>query len=148
MNDLVVLDANVIAKLIVDEPNSELAARLFEREDLVFCTPSHALAELLEVVCRKVREGRASEQQLRQALLWLPGSFISVPIEALLELAADIAPAHAISIYDALYVALASERENRLVTDDRKLVARLSGTGLAPHVIALDEADRVLGQSS
>lgn len=148
MNDLVILDANIIAKLIVDEPNSALAARLFDREDLVFCAPSHALAEVLEVVCRKVRDGSASELQLREALLWLPGSFVIVAIESLLDLATDFALAHAISVYDAFYVALACGRDGRLVTDDRKLVARLSGTGLAHYVVALDEAERIFDPTS
>lgn len=81
MNEALVLDANVIVKLLFEEPRSENAQQLFDDERFLFWTPAHAFAEVTEVVCRKVRLGAAQERQLREALVWPPGSFVVVPIE-------------------------------------------------------------------
>lgn len=144
MNELLVLDANIIVKLLVEEPRSDIAQQIFDDERFVFYTPAHALAEVVEVLCRKIRLREADEQQLRQALIWLPGSFLTVPVETLLERAVDLALKNAIGIYDALYVALALDRDIRLVTDDQRLANRLKGSLAGERIVLLTDALHVL----
>lgn len=144
MNEPLVLDANIIVKLLVDEPRSQIAQQIFDDERFVFYTPAHSLAEVIEVLCRKIRRGEADERQLREALIWLPGSFLTVPVETLLERAVDLALQNAVGIYDALYVALALERGIRLVTDDQRLIKRLEGSSAGERIVLLADALRVL----
>ncbi|MDP3411173.1 type II toxin-antitoxin system VapC family toxin [Bosea sp. (in: a-proteobacteria)] len=144
MNEPLVLDANIIVKLLVNEPRSEIAQQIFDDDRFVFYTPAHALAEVIEVLCRKVRRGEADERQLREALIWLPGSFVAVPVETLIERAVDLAIQNAIGIYDALYVALALDHDIRLVTDDQRLANRLRGYPASERVVLLEDALRVL----
>lgn len=140
MADGLVLDANVIVKLVVEEPRSTLAQAIFDDERFDFWIPSHALAEVMEVLCRKLRRGEIGEAQLREAGNWLPGTFLTVPLDNLLDAALDIALRNCVSIYDLVYLALACARDLRLVTDDRRFVERLSGVEERQRTVLLEHA--------
>jgi predicted nucleic acid-binding protein len=140
MVEAAILDANVLAKLVVQEHDSEIARRVFDVEELIFYAPSHALAEVFEVVCRQTKDNHERLQQLRQALLWLPGSVVIVPIETLLEKAVELALEFKASIYDSLYVALSVEREIPLVTADEKLAKKFASSRSAERIILLANA--------
>jgi len=56
---------------------------------------------------------------------------VRTPTFALMPDALDLALTHAISAYDACYVALASRLGRPLVTADQRLVQKLAGTACA-----------------
>ena len=87
-----------------------------------FVIPDLFWAELGNVLCKAVRQGRSTvadaEEFLRRAKnLELP----AFPSEELAESAFAIAQTHNRSFYDSIYVALAVSRQATLVTADEKL---------------------------
>lgn len=139
MNRAVVLDASVIVKWVVAETQSNLAAALIEQDEPFFYIPGHALAEVFEALLRKLRKGEIVKEQLLIATLSLPGSFVSVDVDQLVSDATRLASDLSLSMYDALYAALAITREATLVTDDRKLAAAMSEAGQAERVVLLSD---------
>ena len=137
MNEVLVLDASVIAKLIANEPGSAIAERLFADERFSFIIPGHALAEVCEAVCRKIRKGEAVERQLTVSLFPLSRAFETISIERLVEPSMRLSLDHGISFYDALYVALAVERNVRLLTEDTKLCRAFAATKLERRLVSL-----------
>lgn len=124
----VVLDASFMVKLLVEEPGSQLSKAVFEAYDLSgarFFMPGHAPAEVMEVLRRKLNRGMVSYHQLEDAADILPKMAIAVPVSDMLVSSWSIATALGVTIYDALYVALADRRSGILVTSDIKLVERL-----------------------
>ena len=137
MSEVLVLDASIIAKLIADEPGSAVAERLFVDERFSFIIPGHALAEVCESVCRKIRKGEAVEKQMTVSLFPLSRAFETVSVERLIEPSMRLSLDHGVSFYDALYVALAVERNVRLLTEDKKLCRVFAATKLARHFVSL-----------
>ncbi|MEO8051533.1 MAG: type II toxin-antitoxin system VapC family toxin [Acidobacteriota bacterium] len=125
--NFLVLDASVAAKwfLLADEPLKDEALDLLARSadgQIGFIVPDLFWAELGNVLCKAVRQGRSTaadaEQSLRKAKsMDLP----AVPSADLVEAAFGIAQKHGRSFYDAIYVALAVVHNATLVTADEKL---------------------------
>lgn len=124
---LLVLDVSVAAKwfLLAEEPLKDQAMNLLARSqegEIEFIVPDLFWAELGNVLCKAVRQGRftarAAEESLRRAmLLEIP----TVSSAELVEAAFVIAQKYGRSFYDSLYVALAVSRGATLVTADEKL---------------------------
>jgi predicted nucleic acid-binding protein len=133
---MLVVDASVAVKTVVEEPQSHIARRIFaETERLI--VPAHFLGEIGEVLVRRWRAGEVSPQQLRLIQVAWPWSFVVVPLELVFERAFDIAMDAGASFYDALYVAVAERREAALVTADNRLLNCLAGTPWAGRAISL-----------
>ena len=125
--NLLVLDASVALKwfLIADEPLKDRAMQLLARSQegtIDFVIPDLFWAELGNVLCKAVRQGRSTatdaEESLRRAKkLELP----AVSSEELAESAFAIAQTHNRPFYDSIYVALAVSRRATLITADEKL---------------------------
>jgi predicted nucleic acid-binding protein len=127
----VVLDASFLIKLLVEEPGSRLSKATFEAYEHAgnrFLVPGHAYAEVLEVIRRKLNKGMATTPQLRRAAKILPTLATAVPLPELLASGYLVALELGITVYDALYVALADQRSSILLTSDIKLVERLRNT--------------------
>jgi len=132
-----VLDASLIAKLVLDEPGSRearaLAARLAdEAEELR--APCIALAEAANAVWkhhavhREITREEYREAMARLRELW---SLIeSRAVEELLPRAAEIAAETHVTLYDALYAALAEETGETLYTFDKRLANALKDTAV------------------
>ena len=96
-----VVDASVLAKLFVAEEGSERTRALLETASEIW-TSAHALAELAEVLCRKVALGEVSREQCRLALDVAVRLVSSEPLNGIVGAAAQIAQDLNLSVYDTL----------------------------------------------
>jgi predicted nucleic acid-binding protein len=122
-----VVDASVAANWVVEEADSDLAASLRQCEALF--APSHWRAEAANAVWSKFYKGELSGEQARSRIMLLGSAPLhETAIADLMQPAADIALECRVTIYDALYVALAVARQVPLATADRRLCATLRGS--------------------
>jgi predicted nucleic acid-binding protein len=122
----VVVDASVAAKWVVEEDHSAQAALLLACD--ACHAPDHWRAEAVNVLWSKVFRGDlAAPDAAERMTVLLRAPVIDTPIATLLPHAFAIAVAHIVTIYDALYVALAEQRDIPLVTADERLIRRLAG---------------------
>lgn len=125
MNEAVV-DASAAVKWVLDEPHAAAAARLLDGARLH--APDHWLAEAMNAVWGRVWRGElVAEQGAERIRILLRAPVKGVPLADLAPAAFGIAAAEGVTIYDALYVALAEARSLPLVTGDARLMRRLSG---------------------
>ncbi len=129
-----VIDTSALIRLFVpDGPiHSELEAafnRAASGAD-VLLAPQLLLAETANVLLRKQRRGELSAQELGELLQ----AIVALPIRLcehgpLLLPATVLAQAHGLTVYDALYLAVAEQHSARLITSDDALnkVARATG---------------------
>jgi predicted nucleic acid-binding protein len=123
-----VIDASVAAKWVVEEADSDAAIALNACEALH--APSHWQAEAANVVWAKAFRGELSADEVRRRIALLASAPIrETAITDLMHPATDIALACRVTIYDALYVALAEALRLPLVTADRRLHTALQTNG-------------------
>lgn len=120
-----VIDASVVAKRLVPEPESDQARALFLRwaeGDMDLLAPDILAVEIANMLWKRAVRGflRADtvmvlyrEFQELQVPLW--------PCERFAEQALQVALRHEHPVYDCLYVALAAQVGAELVTADEKL---------------------------
>ena len=123
-----ILDSNVLIKLIVNEPNSEKARRRIREvieENFSLYTIDIALAESLNALWKHVklhrdlqkREAESAAKDLKE----LYDSLNVVTARELLDEAVETALTWDITVYDSLYVAAAKKLRATLYTADQKL---------------------------
>ena len=117
-----VVDASVAIKWFVPEVHSDAALRLLDG-DKVLLAPDLLIPELGNIVWKKVRRGEMDERTGREVLR----AFALVPLQIhpsrpLLDLAFDVAHGTGTTVYDGMYVALATTQGCPLATADRKLL--------------------------
>ena len=134
-----IIDASIIVKLCIEETGSAAAKAIFESGGK-FATPDHAYAEVAEVLTRKVRLGQAVFGQMVLATRNIGAEIEFLKLPELVSSAMAISMETGASVYDCLYVAAADRLKSQLVTADRRLVERLSGTRYAQLLIPLDSA--------
>ena len=136
-----VIDASVAMQWFFAEPYFEAAARLLEDRntlaapDLLFCEVGNAL-------WKRMRRGELSADEGGSMLHALTRAQIDIhPCSSgqLLGLALQIAGETQTSVYDSVYVSLATMISWPLVTADRKLFDRMAGTVHAPHLRWLED---------
>jgi len=134
-----VVDASVVAKWLVAEPDSQAASELARVPGLA--APDLLLAEVGNVLWKRMRRGELSTDKALQAAQVLSLAEIELlPSRPLLVRAMEIARDADHPVYDCFYLALAESREEPLVTEDRRML-RLGGTGSARvEVLSLQEA--------
>ncbi len=115
-----VIDASVVVKALVLEEYSEQASELFFAADVVLWAPAHMLAEAAEVLERKRRDGKITEDQFSEAVASLPGAAVSISLDLLISDAVALARTLNHSVYDCLYLAAARRRQVPLITADGK----------------------------
>ena len=131
-----VIDTSALIRLFVPDgplhPEVETAFnRAASGADLVLA-PQLLLVEAANVLLRKRRRGELSAQELGELLQAIE----SLPIrlcehEPLILPACALAEAHGLSVYDALYLALAERHGARLITSDDALDKVARNLGLA-----------------
>ena len=123
-----ILDSNVLIKLIVNEPNSEKARRRIREaieENFSLYTIDIALAESLNALWKHVKLHR--DLQKREAgsaakdLKELYDSLNVITTRELLDESVETALTWDITVYDSLYVAAAKKLRATLYTADQKL---------------------------
>ncbi len=139
MLDEVVCDASVAVKCLFDEDGSAEALELVRRSPLI--APDFILVELASVAATKVKRGEAPLQRAALALTRASDLFAELtPAIALHEHAFALATLGKISVYDALYLALAEKRGLIVMTADQRLVRAAMGAGLEHRVRLLINA--------
>jgi predicted nucleic acid-binding protein len=133
-----VLDASVAAKCLFTEPASD-AARALVISSASTIAPDFIFTELASVASKKVKRGETSKHFAMEALVRAPGLLTMVaPSRPLVTRAFEFAVEYGVSAYDGLYLALADTKQMKVITADRRLVARaqLAGrlTGLVAHL--------------
>jgi predicted nucleic acid-binding protein len=127
-----VLDASVSIKWFVDEENSDLArALLGQMTDAAtrFHIPNLFYVELANVLWKCVQRQRLSAESARDAVSAIRAlTFVSHPMELLIDGALDIAMRHGVTAYDASYVALAESLGLPMITADDKLQRKLANS--------------------
>ncbi|MBF0135776.1 MAG: type II toxin-antitoxin system VapC family toxin [Magnetococcales bacterium] len=101
--------------------------------------PEWLVAEVTSVAWKMVKADMATDALVHRMLKELPIYFSLVPMAGLSHSAYRLSRELNHSPYDCYYLALA-ERENApMVTADRRLVSKLTGTSWASMVIPLDQ---------
>jgi predicted nucleic acid-binding protein len=117
-----IVDASIAVKWLLDEEGSEQARKAVQGRDLA--APAFLRLEVFHVVWRRSRRGEATDSQLRDTLPALNKIIARFERdEPLVGRAAEIAAAHALAIYDCLYLALALQNEAAIITADQKQFA-------------------------
>jgi predicted nucleic acid-binding protein len=134
-----VVDASVAAKWVVAEVGSDAARRVLEGPGPLIA-PDLLVAEVGNVLGKKVARKAISRRHAQEAMVWLPELFDRLfDSAALAPRALEIAVEHGATVYDSLYVALAEAAggDAVLVTADTDLSALASKAGLPRQRIAL-----------
>lgn len=128
-----VLDASVAVKWFLPAKSEPLAAEAlalyqnYQRQNIGFIVPDIFWAEIGSAFWKAIRAGRVQKISAHAAITeLLQCEFPTVAIATLLENAFLIATTFERSIYDSLYVALASQSGAELVTADEKLANALA----------------------
>jgi predicted nucleic acid-binding protein len=134
MPDSVVLDASVAAKLYFTEASSD-AAEAAVRAAGGLIAPELLFLELASVAAKNVRRGTASMAAAATAMTLVRDLLDeAAPLESLFVRAFQFAAQHGVSAYDGAYLALAEERDLKVLTADARLVRRVEAEGLA-HLV-------------
>lgn len=134
----IVVDASVALKWFIDEKDSPKALTLLASgEPLV--APTLIAAELCNAAWRLWRRGELAREQVAVVARRAPSLFVLLVSEIDLAMrASEICLDLLHPAYDCFYLALAEQENAPLVTADRRLAHRVSGTPWAGRVMALD----------
>ena len=124
MIDQLVVDACVVSKWLLPEPDSENAQRileLYQDDKIDLCAPSLLIPEVGHVLTKRVRRREITAAQARIAFEYMLLN-APVPVEnySILQSAFHLSAAHQTSYYDCLYLAVALEQRCDLVTADER----------------------------
>lgn len=134
-----VVDASVAVKWFVAETGSLIADELSASQHRLFA-PRLIITEVANTLSRKVIAGLMSATQARDHLRYLPFYLDNIiEIDHLIEPALENACIMRHPIYDLIYVELARRLDAKVVTADRRLIAKLAGTDLARFATFLSE---------
>lgn len=138
--NIFVIDASIAVKWVVEEDGTTEALALRRRAKLF--APELLVAECANILWKKVRRDELSKDEAFLAARLLQAADIEfLPTHSLMEAATRIAVELEHPAYDCLYLALAADRNSRLVTPDERFLHKLSqGHGLRDRVIGLRQA--------
>ncbi len=129
------VDASVGVKWALEEVHSEAARRLLDG-GYSLIIPDLFFPETGNILWKKARQGELAADEVPPALEAILSVNLAVHAsQPLISLAVEIALESGRTVYDSLYVALASSEDAPLVTADEKLFNALSQGPLAPHVV-------------
>lgn len=132
-----VVDASIVAKWFVLEPDSERARDVLAA-DVALMAPDLLVAEVANVLWKRERAGHVTAAQVDAALAELPLVFGELtPSSALAPHAMRIARELDHPVYDCLYLALGDAANATLITDDGRLARRVAGTSWEARVVSL-----------
>ena len=136
-----VIDASVLIKFFIPEILYEKAAELLQQVEsggIQLLAPDLIYAESGNILWKKCRLKELNRSQVEQISTVIENLPITVvPSKSLFHLALVIAMRYSITVYDALYLALARIHESPFLTADKKLVAALANTEWNKYVLWL-----------
>ena len=136
-----VVDASAALPWFVQTPHSQEALDLL-REDVAIMAPGLVLPELTNAAWKLVRAGRITAAHGRGLATAAPGAFDRlVASSLLLERAFTLAAELKHPVYDCMYLALAEIDRATLVTADKHLARKVSGTlgGRRVHLLGVSD---------
>lgn len=133
-----VVDASVALKWFVAEPDSGPARSLLAAgEDLI--APDLIVAELCNAAWRLRRRNEMTDEQVGIVASRAPHMFVErFPLDALAPRGSTIAVSLDHPVYDCFYLALAERVDVPVVTADRRLLAKVTGTPWESHAVHLE----------
>jgi predicted nucleic acid-binding protein len=130
-----VVDASVGAKWLFEENHSADSLRLLN-EDHLLHAPDIFLLELDSLLTKRIRRGEINAREGRTfRAAWRRFPVHLHPFSPLLDPAFEIAARTGCSLYDCLYVSLASLLGGVWVTADRRLYDGMAAGPFAPHLL-------------
>jgi predicted nucleic acid-binding protein len=133
---LYVIDAGVVVKWFISEVDSDIAHQLLERYLQGVDTPvapDLLIAECGNVLWRRCRQGDITPEEATESLADLLTLQVPlVPATSLVQSALQLALQYQRTVYDALYLTLAQERNCDLITADERFFNALSAQ--FPHL--------------
>ena len=134
-----VVDASVACKWFVAEIDTGAAEALVASGQMLLA-PDLIAPEVCNVAWLKLRRGEIGAEQAEAMVDGLPDLLDElVPSMQLASRALEIAMTVSHPAYDCFYIALAEMRDTRVVTDDRRLIAKLAATPWSRLVVKLGE---------
>lgn len=127
-----VIDASVVIKFYVPEILSDHAEQVLSRAaggELMLYAPDLVYPETGNILWQKMRRQELAHEEVDEivdAVIALP--MIIEPSKPIFPLAVSIAGQCGITVYDALYVAMARIYETKMITADKKLTDALVKT--------------------
>jgi len=131
MPDTFVLDCSVAAKWVLPESGRGAALDVYKRYEsgnILLIAPDILLAEFASLVAKRNRRRQISAKQAQTAFaLMTRAAPRLVDTRPLLFDALDLSLQHQLSLWDCIYLALALERDCRVLTADLRLFRGGSG---------------------
>ena len=118
---IVVVDANVCAKVFLEEENADKARALFS-SNVLAVAPDFIAVEVGSVFRKKILDHSMTEADALLALEQVPTLVRLQSSARLAPMGLAIALTHRRSFYDSLYVALAVQESCEFVTGDDRLI--------------------------
>ncbi|HVV95420.1 MAG TPA: type II toxin-antitoxin system VapC family toxin [Hyphomicrobiales bacterium] len=133
-----VVDASVVVKWFVEEPDREAARRLLG-DASPLCAPDLVFVEMANVLWRKGRRGEIAPGQHDRALDRVAAMIdLVVPSQGLMQVALAMARELDHPVYDCVYLACAEAQNATLVTADQRFVSRTRAANLSNVVLLRD----------
>jgi predicted nucleic acid-binding protein len=121
---MVIVDASVAVKWVVDEPDGEAAEALLEQR---LAAPSLWLAEAANALWAKCRRKDITEQDVHDGCRLLAQAPVTrIDLDPLLLPAARLALELGHPVYDCFYLVAAQLHETHLITADRRFARRVA----------------------
>jgi len=134
-----VVDASVAVKWLVLEDMSDVAKELYGTGDHLVA-PRLIATEIANALARKTMQGMLTRDEAKYHFSSLP-LFLPdlMDVDELIEPAFENACTLRHPIYDLIYLEAARRLDAKLVTADRRFIAKIAGTDFARHVTLLSD---------
>lgn len=138
-----VVDASIVIKWFVPEVHSDAARRLLTATHQ-YLAPDLLFSETGNVIWKKVRRGQLTADEGRRLAADLSTIAVdTVSTRGLLNDAHALAIDTGVTVYDAMYLALAIRLKTQMITADDRLAERLAQHPMtAPHVRSVQTLDK------
>ena len=138
-----VIDASVLIKFYLPEVLCDRAEDLFgraEKGEISLIAPDLIYPETGNILWKKHRLKELTAPEVNEIIESIESIPIRIePSKPLLKLAVDLAVVYNITVYDALYLAIAQIYESIVITADKKLTNVLRNTSLEGNVAWLGD---------
>lgn len=128
---MIVVDTNVVVKLVLRSADSEQVERLFALEPL-WVAPRLVRSEIMSVLAQQARRAGLDAAEASEACAVAFDAFDDTSLEPEPRRVLDLTARSGCSSYDCEYVAVAEELGCRLATFDRQVLRRFPEIAATP----------------
>lgn len=134
-----VVDASVAIKWFLPQVYAD-SARSLLAGDHSLLVPDLLYTEVGSILWKEIRFGLGTAEEARRVVTVLNALPLEVyPSKAFMPLTLDIALQTQRTVYDSLYLALATTQKCRMVTADRKFYNALTSSTFATHILWVED---------